>query len=348
MKKSPRNERKKKGAKGAKGSKGEKGTKAFREEIILKPKAKTAKGKRVLKSREPKILEVPKSCLILRTGSKTSPAIVNLLKDINAIKTPFSTWNSGTQEADLHPVDGSRDRLNTLCTKNNSATFICGTSTKKRPNRLVFGRQFDNETLDLAEFEVSNYYQMNTFKGRQPMIGSMNLLVCQGSEFESSDTMIHLRNLLSDVFRGPNTDKLPKEDIQSVIVLTAGRRGQGPLSGRFPAPSEREMSDLVISFRRYKLTCAWTSETNARTEECGPSFDLRLDRLVKPQPDVWKRTLFIPPEVRPKKQKNVKMSELGDKVGKVFVPLQDLGQLYTPHAKNIRKSKLEMKGNLNS
>ena len=41
---------------------------------------------------------------------------------------------------------------------------MIGSSTKKRPNGLVFARMFDNKVLDMCEFGVENFKPMSEFK----------------------------------------------------------------------------------------------------------------------------------------------------------------------------------------
>jgi ribosome production factor 2 len=47
----------------------------------VKPKAATHKGRKMLEKREPKLIENPKKCIIMK-GRKSSQTINDLLKDL--------------------------------------------------------------------------------------------------------------------------------------------------------------------------------------------------------------------------------------------------------------------------
>merc|ERR1711963_838065 len=87
-----------------------------------------------------------------------------------------------------HPFEDV-SRLEHLCSKFDHSLFAFGSSSKKRPFRLIFGRLFDNKLLDMQEFGVEDYksvYSFGTKKG-DALLGGKPLVIFQGSAFETDE-----------------------------------------------------------------------------------------------------------------------------------------------------------------
>ena len=67
---------------------------------VVKPK--TQKAKRALENREPKAIENTKEALFLK-GSKVSEVVTAVLKDLHALKKPFS--EQYTKKNDIRPFE---------------------------------------------------------------------------------------------------------------------------------------------------------------------------------------------------------------------------------------------------
>jgi len=75
-------------------------------------------------------------------------------------------------------------------------------------------------------------------------------------------------------------------------------------------------------------------------EETGPSFKLVLDRTREPDKDRWKQAIKVPKAAKPKKEKNVKTTDLGKRIGKYHLGKQDFNQIHTVHHGESKKRKL--------
>jgi len=122
-------------------------------------RAKTARGRRVLAKREPKIVENPRSALVAR-GQKSSALVNEVLKDIFMMKKPNA--KHFTRHNAVHPWEDASP-LEFLCQKNDASLFAFGTHSKKRPHNLVLGRTFDHKVLDMYEFGVLSSEPMTAF-----------------------------------------------------------------------------------------------------------------------------------------------------------------------------------------
>ncbi|PFH38564.1 brix domain-containing protein [Besnoitia besnoiti] len=192
--------------------------------------AKTRKGRRILKARGPQLHE-PTKRLLLMKGNKASMSIQNILSDLRDLKKPDAVYLHSRNQKDFHPFEDISSGQY-LCEKNECGTFCLGSSSKKRPNRLVFGRMFANELLDMYEFQVVHYMSASSFAGvEKPRLGSRPLVLVQGAAFESTEVLKGLRNLMADIFRGTASHsgggptsasaKLFLKGVDRVVAITA-------------------------------------------------------------------------------------------------------------------------------
>ncbi|KFG51218.1 brix domain-containing protein [Toxoplasma gondii p89] len=192
--------------------------------------AKTRKGKQVLKARGPQVHELTKRLLVMK-GNKASQSVQNMLADLRDLKKPDAIYLHSRNQKDFHPFEDV-STAEYLCQKNDCGTFCMGSSSKKRPNRLVFGRMFANELLDMYEFQVVHYMEASSFTGvEKPRLGSRPLVLLQGAAFESTEVHRGLRNIMADVFRGgashagavagEGSAKLYLKGIDRVVAITA-------------------------------------------------------------------------------------------------------------------------------
>ena len=94
-------------------------------------RAKSARGRRFLAQREPKLVENPRTALLAR-GQKSSAVVNELLTDLFCLKKPhakhFRRHNA------VHPWEDATP-LEFLCQKNDASLFGFGTHSKKRRGR---------------------------------------------------------------------------------------------------------------------------------------------------------------------------------------------------------------------
>lgn len=96
-----------------------------------------ARTVRLLRKREPQLVEGAKRSLILR-GHHTSETIVQVLRDLSQLTKPHSVMLSRKNE--ILPFEDVNS-IEFLTTKNDCALFALGSHTKKRPDNLVLVRK---------------------------------------------------------------------------------------------------------------------------------------------------------------------------------------------------------------
>eukprot|EP00397_Hematodinium_sp_SG-2012_P037375 GEMP01040497.1.p1 GENE.GEMP01040497.1~~GEMP01040497.1.p1 ORF type:complete len:345 (+),score=68.04 GEMP01040497.1:61-1095(+) len=283
--------------------------------IFNERKAKTAKGRRVLRERAPKVHENSKRSLILR-GLKSTPDISNLLEELHNLRKPIDKLYA--KRHDVHPFEENAD-IEKMCNKLDSSLFAVGSKSKKRPFRLVVGRLFDSHILDMHEFGVSNYVSSTKFKALKPMFGSKPLVIFQGAAFEQHPKLKNCRSLLLDFFRGAIADKINLQHIDHAIIFTA--------------LDSASVECPTINFRHYYVSYQKSAQKLPRVQmsEIGPRFDLSLDREKAADPHIMKLALKVPKEVKAKKVKNIETDMLGRKHGRIHMGRQDFEKIHTPH-----------------
>eukprot|EP00050_Salpingoeca_kvevrii_P000569 m.151229 g.151229 ORF g.151229 m.151229 type:complete len:282 (-) comp10152_c0_seq5:2145-2990(-) len=185
--------------------------------MLRTKKATTRKGKRVLESRQPQVVESAKKFLIMR-GEKCSEPVRDFLKDLAALTKPNSTLFSRK-----HPLRPFDDEVAVLkhTSKLDASLFAVATHSKKRPHNLIFGRLFDGQMYDMVEFGVEAFKPLGSFKGEKNMMGSKPCITFQGDLFETDANFRCARSLLSDVFRGTVATSINLAGIDHVVSFTA-------------------------------------------------------------------------------------------------------------------------------
>lgn len=299
--------------------------------VLSKRTAKTHRGKKHLRDREPKVVEEGKTALIIR-GSRTSQEMTDLLRDLFVLRTPLATLFQRKHEE--HPFEDCK-RLQQLCNKFDHSLFAFGSSSKKRPARLILGRLFDGSLLDMQEFSIEDFKSTQKFKAshKECTVGSKPLVVFQGSAFDHDDRMKRAKSLIMDFFGVARPDKVLLSGMEHVIVCTSLDSGGGPAAA--------STKDKIL-FRRYRLSMGKSGSKLPRVEleETGPSFSLSLDRCREPDKDRWKQAIKVPKAAKPKKVKNIKTNELGKQIGKFHLGKQDFNQIHTVHHGESKKRKL--------
>lgn len=74
-----------------------------------------------------------------------------------------------------------------------------GCSSKKRPNSLIMGRTFDNEIIDMFEFEIEAAKMMDQFKETKITVGTKPCLIFKGEPFDIDPDFVRLKCLLTGI-----------------------------------------------------------------------------------------------------------------------------------------------------
>mmetsp|Transcript_50351 Transcript_50351/g.81628 ORF Transcript_50351/g.81628 Transcript_50351/m.81628 type:complete len:334 (+) Transcript_50351:123-1124(+) len=303
--------------------------------VLSKRTPKTRKGRKILEKREPQVVEDAKTALVI-CGNKSSLDVGNMLKDLHAVRNPLSMLF--TRKHEEHPFQDTK-RLEQLCNKFQHSIFAFGSSSKKRPCRLILGRLFDGNLLDMQEFNVEDFKSMTKFNAstKEAAVGSKPLVIFQGSAFEHDETLKRSKSLLLDFFGAGKPDQVMLSGLDQVVVCTAV--DQLPTAGK----SSSEELSAKIHVRRYRLQMKKSGSKlpRAEMEEIGPHMNLSLDRTKDPDKDRWKMAIKTPKAAKPKKEKNVTTKEMGKRVGKFHLGKQDFNSIHTVHHGESKKKKLK-------
>lgn len=293
------------------------------EHSRLATSAKTGSGRRAIDNKLAKIIENPKSVLLLR-GHSTSAIGVAVLNDLNLLKKPLA--RKLQRKNDILPFEaGGEVHLENLARLNDCSLFAMTNHTKKRPHNLILGRTFGFRILDMFEFGITNYTPMASFPMVKSAPGSKPLLLFNGGDYDKSATTKSLRSLLLDMFRGPDdVEALNLAGVDHIIVFT--------LNG-----------ESKVSFRHYAvnlLVAADSTLPKVGLTEAGPRFDLEIRRVQMASDEHMRAAMKKakdPKAVR--KVKNVSRDELGDKKGRIHVGRQDLTGLALARMKGLNKKR---------
>lgn len=297
-------------------------------EVLGKRAPKTARGRRILKKREPQIVENDKTALVMR-GNKCSAEAMTLLRELFLIRSPLSVMFSRP-----HPEHPFEDHayVEKICNQNDHGLFVFGSTSKKRPFRLIFGRLFDGHLLDMQEFDVKDYKSMKHYRNHRTAsaLGAKPLIVFQGSAFDSDEGMKRCKSLLMDYFNGSQPERVMLQGLEDVVVCSAMDSSSGSSREGAAQPGAAAPSIVV---RRYHINMSKSGSKLPRVEleESGPRFTLVMDRSREPDKERWKQAIKVPKGAKPGKEKNVKKDYMGKRSGKIHLGKQDFHQIHTVH-----------------
>ncbi|KAL4529969.1 hypothetical protein Ndes2437B_g08502 [Nannochloris sp. 'desiccata'] len=312
---------------------------------IVKPKTKA--GIRALERRAPKIVEEPRRSLVLY-GNKTSQIIKDVLIDIHKLKGNDSLKYSRKND-DIHPFEvGGEVQLEIHTNRSNCSLFALGSHSKKRPHNLVLGRMFDFRLYDAIEFGVTNFKPIREYPGSiVAQLGNKPSFIFVGEAFESNPVLKQTRSLLLDYFRGRQIEHLNLKGLDRVIFVThaplaavAGASADGGVHAR----GVQQQQQPKLFFRQYsvKFKKSGTKVPRVELTEMGPHMDLDIRRRKAPPVDLEKDAM-TQPKVAPKKQKNVAGDVLDGKVGRIYMPKQNVETMALNKMKGLKRERRESK-----
>lgn len=239
-----------------------------------------------------------------------SQVLRDLLKDFGVMKAG-EVHKLTRKNPDVRPFEsGGEQPLERHARKVDAGVFAHGSTSKKRPHNLILGRFFDGHVYDMVEVGVGNYKGMAEFGKSASMagFGSKPCFVFQGPHFETEAGMKLLKSTLLDCFRGREVSTVNLRGIDRAIVCTAS------------APDQVHLRQYSIRLKKSGSWLPW-----ARLKEMGPRLDMRLRRFREAPPDMQKEAFKRP--AKPKQPKNVVHDPARGKVGRVYVPKQNLSSL---------------------
>eukprot|EP00884_Botryococcus_braunii_P016801 jgi/Botrbrau1/3804/Bobra.0183s0036.1 len=288
-------------------------------------RTRTKKGKRILERREPKLEEDVKKVLLLY-GNKTSQTTKDVLTEIQKLKqrecVRFTRKND-----DVRPFEaGGETRLEFFAQRADCGLFAMASHSKKRPHNLTLGRFLDGRVYDLLELGVASFLEMDRFGNAASAVqaGNKPCFLFAGDVFERDPEFVLAKSLLLDLFRGRLVRSINLKGIDHVILVAA--------SGR------------TLYLRQYavRLLRSGTMVPNVKLTEMGPVLEVVMRRHRAPAPELEKVALKqrLPTK---KKVKNVGGDSLDGKVGRIYMPKQDLSTIALHKMKGVKRARQQAK-----
>ncbi|KAK2740371.1 rRNA-binding ribosome biosynthesis protein rpf2 [Myotisia sp. PD_48] len=303
-------------------------------------KPRNARTARILKAREPQLIESAKQTLFLH-GPKCPLPLRTVMKTFHSLTKPHSILFHKKNE-NIHPFENA-ESLEFLATKNECGLVVFGTSNKKRPNCLTLIRIFDSKVLDMCELLLlgtqEEMEKERSALGLDVSIGMKPMILFSGSVWadETATTFTMIKSLLLDIFRGEETDKIDVEGLQYLLMVAA----EEPSSPEGISNGSNTTGFPPIHLRWYKIRTKRSGQKLPRVEleEVGPKFDFRVGRVREAEDDVMREAMKQGqrPQDLEKTKKNISMDTIGDKIGRIHLGRQDLAGLQTRKMKGLKR-----------
>ncbi|GIL86717.1 hypothetical protein Vretimale_19811 [Volvox reticuliferus] len=287
-------------------------------------KAKTRRGKRYLESRAPKATEDAKRVLFLY-GNQTSQVVKDVLTDLYQLKR-LEAQKFTRKNENVRPFEsGGETSLEFYCNRNNCPLFVLGSHSKKRPHNIVIGRMFDFHLYDALEMGVEELKAIRDFgaAGTRAQLGNKPCIVFVGEKFESVPAMALAKSLLLDMFRGEPVDKINLAGVDRVVMAVA-------------------MDDARLQLRQYSVRFKKSGTRIPRVAlmEMGPRIIFSVRRYRLPPSDLQQEAMKQP-KLGKKKEKNVASDSLAGKVGRIYMPKQNMDTLGLSKYKGTKRQRRE-------
>lgn len=309
--------------------------------LLREVKPRNARTAKIVKAREPQLLEGRKRILLLH-GTRCPDPVRNILKTITTLTKPHAVQFTKKNE-NMHPFEDAAS-LEFLAQKNDCAVVVFGTHSKKRPNNISILRIFGGKTLDLVELLLTTTAEELKAEDGKLQIGieMKPMIVFAGSQWddnsasEQASLFRQLKGTFLDLFQGEEISSIDVAGLQYVLFV-----GAGESSGS--VTSEDPNSRPVIHLRWYRVRTV-RSDTpkvpRVELDQIGPSFDFRIGRFKLADPDLLKAAMKHgrrPNEARNKK--NIETDVMGDKLGRIHLGRQDLNELQTRKMKGLKRGR---------
>lgn len=300
--------------------------------MLRATKPKTKRGLRELERRAPKLEEDVKKVLLLH-GTTTSSVMKGVLSDFYRLRKAGGNAIKYTRKNEnIRPFEsGGENYLEFLSRKTDCSLFVFGSHSKKRPHNLVVGRMYDHHVYDLIEIGVERFEPILTFGGgkkNSPQEGSKPCLVFIGEGFEQDDKLKHLKEILVDLLRGKVVENLNLAGLDRVFLCVA-------------AGDKVYFKHCAICLKK-----SGTKVPKIELVEVGPSLDLVVRRNRLPNEELKKEATKMTLKSTKKKVKNVSRDSLSGKVGRIYVPQQEVKKIALAKMKGLKRHRQEITSGL--
>lgn len=294
--------------------------------MIRTVKPKNARSKRALEKKEAKLVENVKKAIFI-PGQTSNKLLHDVMIDLSAMKKPdIKRFN---KKNDVRPFEDA-SALEFFSEKNDCSLMVLSTNSKKRRNNLTFVRTFGYKIYDMIELQIAeNFKLLSDFRKQTFSVGLKPMFSFQGSAFDTHPVYKQVKSLFLDFFRGETTDLQDVAGLQHVIAITI----QGDFQEGEPLPN--------VLFRVYKLR-TYKSEQGGRKlprvelTETGPRLDFKIGRIHTPSIDMVREAHKRAKQLESRTVKNVEKDMMGDKLGRIHLGKQDLGDLQTRKMKGLK------------
>ncbi len=188
--------------------------------------------------------------------------------------------------------------------------------------------------VGVVEGSARGLRQFNVKGGAGWQVGVKPMLSFSGTLFESPTPNAYTvaKSLFVDFFRGGETREVDVEGLQLLISFFVGEEEEGR-GGEKP----------VIQMRCWRIVTRRSEGRVPRVEvvEVGPRIDMRVGRVREAQEGMWKEAMRKGKGGEAKGRKNVETDTVGDKIGRIHLGRQDLGELQSRKMKGLKRGRDE-------
>ncbi|MCJ1300802.1 rRNA-binding ribosome biosynthesis protein rpf2 [Hypocenomyce scalaris] len=303
--------------------------------MLRQVQPKNARSKRALEKREPQAHENPKMTLFLK-GTSTSDLLNHLLTDLHSLKRPLAL--RFTKKNPIHPFEDASS-LEFFSQKNDASLLVFGSHSKKRPHALTWVRCFGGKVLDMIELLVvqDSARTLAQFKGEKCKVGVKPLLSFSGTLFESPTPNAYTlaKSMFVDFFKGGEASTVDVEGLQYMVTFAVGEEDEAAIEGG------AEGRKPQIHMRVWRIITKRSGQRLPRVEveEMGPRIDFRMGRIREADESMMKEALKKAKGTEARPKKNVETDIVGDKIGRIHLGRQDLGDLQTRKMKGLKRGR---------
>jgi ribosome production factor 2 len=193
----------------------------------------------------------------------------------------------------------------------------------------------------MVEFGVSNFKSISSCPGAvQSQLGNKPCFVFVGDGFENNAELRQTKSLLLDFFRGRQVDAVNLQGLDRVVFVT--HKPQQQDTDITAKTTTSTTTAHVVLFRQYSVGFkkSGTRVPRVALTEAGPSLDLVIRRNKQP-PNGLEKEALKQPKLEQKKQKNVGGDILDGKVGRIYMPKQDMDEIALGKMKGVKRERRE-------
>lgn len=181
--------------------------------------------------------------------------------------------------------------------------------------------------------DAEGFRAMTQFKTKKCAVGLRPMVLFAGTAFESpvANEYTLAKSMFLDFFKGETADKIDVEGLQYIVSISADE--------------DTGDSDVkpAIHLRVYLIQTKRSGQKLPRVEveEMGPRMDFRVGRVREADESMLKEAMKKPKGLEERTKKNITTDSMGDKLGRVHLGKQDLGELQTRKMKGLKRGRLD-------